>query len=195
MGKTADSGWLTRQVTLSGLADLMFDPYAGDNKTQLRPDQKLYFDSDGKSLVLPAINIMSFLSSENTVSAPKRLLDSRQYRRVAQACKSFVRISPSRIPLCRDGKQIVFNGFDGDEDKKAGIYIHRSVARLSGGIPNPKVRPVIQCPWELCFSLSLFKNPELTEEQLQNLFINGGVAIGLGTYRGVFGSFEVSKWD
>jgi hypothetical protein len=29
---------------------------------------------------------------------------------------------------------------------------------------------------------------------LTDLFIRGGLAIGLGTFRGVFGKFKVSEW-
>ncbi len=193
--KTESLRVITRQVLLRGLADVMFDRYAGDNKTQLRPDQKLYLGPDGETVGLPAMNLMSFLSSQNTMSAPKRLLDSRSYRKVASGCLSYVTISPQFIPVLRNGKPIKFHGFDGDEDKEGGIYIHYSVARLKDGVPNPKVRPVVRCPWEVEFTIQMFPNPDVTEEQLQNLFISGGMALGLGTFRGVFGKFAVEKWE
>jgi hypothetical protein len=60
-----------RIVKLSGLAPLMFDRYAGDNKTQLPVQAKLYFMEDGKSLCIPAVNLMSFLSAKNTTSVAK----------------------------------------------------------------------------------------------------------------------------
>jgi hypothetical protein len=49
--------------------------------------------------------------------------------------------------------------------------------------------------WELAFTLTIYPNKEIKEQEIMNLFIDGGVAIGLGTFRGVFGKFEVSKWD
>ena len=187
-----------RQVTLRGVTDLMFDRYAGDNKTQLRVEQKLYFgrqQGDGKTLVLPAANVMSFLSGENTPSAPKVLLPAKDYKKVCRAMLCYVMIEPQEIPITRDGKPIKFNGFgDGDEDEAAGVYIHRSVARLKGGIPNPKIRPTIRCPWELAFSLRFFRNEEITEEMVQDMFVRGGIAVGLGTFRGVFGKFIVDQW-
>lgn len=180
-----------RKVTLTGISDIMFDRYAGDNQTELPPEKKMYFGRDGKTLVLPSANIMSFLAAENTESAPKRFLDSRQYKKTAHALLSYTSISPFEIPFTRDGEPIVFDGFDGD----SGFYIHRSVARLKGGIPNPKERPTLRTPWELSFTVSVFQNNEFNEDLLNSFFVKGGIAIGLGTFRGVYGKFQVTKWD
>lgn len=186
---------VTRQVKLEGLTDIMFDRYAGDNATQLEPWQKLYFAPDGATLVLPALNLLSFLSAHNTNSAPKRLLDKRKFKDVANACLSFVTASPTSIPFLRDGKPIQFGRLDKDRDPLSGVYIHRSVARLDKGIPNPKVRPVLPLPWSLAFTVTIYPNKEINEQQLQNLFEGGGLAIGLGTFRGVFGKFRVLSWE
>lgn len=184
---------LKRSVVLRGLVPIMFDRYAGDNQTQLDPHQKMYYGEDLRTLVLPATNISSFLSSINTTSAPKRLL-GKKGNAVAQACLSYVQISPFLIPITRDGKPIVFGAFKGDRDPDTGIFIHRSVARLPKGVPNPKVRPVLPCPWEVAFDLTIYPNNEIKEEMLQKLFKEGGLALGLGTFRGVFGKFEVLSW-
>ena len=187
---------ITRQVCLRGTTPIMFDRYAGDNKTELTVEQKLYFAPDGKTLVIPSVNLMSFLCAQNTPSAAKRFYDSREYKAIAQGVLSYTSIGPPDIPLTRNGKPIQFNGFVGDEDKAAGVYVHRSVARLDKGIPNPKVRPVVKLPWELKFEISLFPNADsITEEVIQRLFDRGGIAIGLGTFRGVFGKFVVEAWD
>ena len=184
----------TRQVTLKGIADLMFDRYAGDNKTELTVEKKMYFASDGESLMMPSANIISLLTAQNTPSAPKRFLDKRVYKSMAQSLLSYIAIAPFEIPITRNGKQIVFNGFDGEEDKKAGIYIHRSVARLDKGIPNPKVRPVVRAPWEINFTLTIYPNDDFNEELVHQLIQKSGIAIGLGTFRGVFGKFEITQW-
>ena len=186
---------LTRQVVLRGTRPIMFDRYAGDNQTTLDVAQKMYFAEDGKSLVLPAPNISSFLSAENTPSAPKRLLSSKEYKKVAQAMLSFLDIQPFLIPITRNGNPIEFNGFIKDEDVEAGIFVHRCVARLAKGIPNPKVRPVVRCPWELSFELTMYPNTELSEDLVRSMFDRGGIAIGLGTYRGMYGKFVVEQWD
>jgi hypothetical protein len=194
MGKNGIQSW---DVTLVGLRPCMLDRYAGSKGTQLSAAQKLYFASDGsRRLVLPNINLVSLLSALHTDSAPKRLLDAKKYKRVALAVRSFVEIAPEEIPFLRDGQPITFDHFvegsDGVErDPRSGVYIHYSVARLKDGIPNEKVRPVIPLPWELQFRLTLYQNPDCTEQDLYNLLVGAGVAIGIGTFRGVFGKFHL----
>lgn len=193
---------LVRKVRIRGLSDIMFDRYPGDNDTKLEPWQKLYLAGEsGRTVCLPSVNIMSFLSAQNTDSAPKRLLDSRKYKAFALACGSFVSVSPSMIPFRRDGKSIEFGKIDGKNadgwlcDKSTGIYIRHDVARLEKGIPNPKVRPVLPLEWELRFTLTLFPNRQIQEQQLLNVFQEGLICLGLGTYRGQFGKAEVVQWE
>jgi hypothetical protein len=186
---------ITRTVVLEGIQDVMFDRYAGDNTTQLEPWQKLYFAPDGQTLVLPALNLLSFLSAHNTNSAPKRLLDKRKFKDVANGCLSFVTISPTQIAFLRNGKPIQFGKFDKDVDPQSGVYVHRSVARLDKGIPNPKVRPVLPLPWSLEFTLTLYPNKEVNEQQVMNLIEGGGLALGIGTFRGVYGKFRIQSWE
>ncbi len=175
----------------------MFDRYAGDNDTKLEPWQKLYLKpGDSKVIGIPAMNLMSLLTAHNTNSAPKRLRDKRKYKDIANACLSFVSIGPQFIPLLREGKPIIFGRFEQDEiDKLSGCYIHRAVARLDKGIPNPKVRPVIPAPWSIEFDFELFPNREIKEQEILNLIEEAGRAIGLGAYRGVFGKYYVNKWE
>lgn len=188
---------IKRKVRLCGTTDIMFDRYAGDNDTKLEPYQKLYLaPGDSRVIGLPAINIMSLLSAHNTNSAPKRLRDKRKYKDIANACLSFVAVGPSFIPFLRNGEPITFGRFETNEvDKSSGCYIHRSVARLDKGIPNPKVRPVLPAPWALEFDLTIYPNREIQEQEIVNLFEEAGRAIGLGTFRGVFGKYFVEAWD
>lgn len=181
-------GQITRSVILEGVRPIMFDRYPGDNKTKLLPEQKMYYDSDG-NLVVPSENIQSFLSAERTKSAVKMFYDARKYKTVASALLGFVIIEPFQIPLLRNGKKVKFKGFDKD-----GIWLHKSVARLKDGIPNPKERPVVDLPWELHFKVTLIENDFVSEQEVKLLFEKGGVPIGLGTYRGVYGKFIVKKW-
>ena len=189
-----------RRVTLSGLAPIMFDRYSGDNKIQLEWQQKIYLIPGTDTLCLPAMNIVSFLSSHNTNSAPKRLRDARQFKKIANACLSFVIIQAlggdkNNIPFTRDGKEIHVGKFGESKDELSGIYLDRRVARLDKGIPNPKERPVLPLPWELSFLLSILANKEIIEQEIRNLFEDGGIAIGLGTFRGVFGKYKVAQWE
>ena len=187
---------VTRKILLKGTTDIMFDRYPGDNQTQLEVHQKLYFaPGNTKAIGIPALNIISFLSAHNTNSAPKRLRDKRKFKDIANAMLSFVNIRETFIPLLRNGKPIVFGKFDGDRDELSGIYIHRAVARLDKGVPNPKVRPVLPCPWELKFTIDILPNREIKEVDILNLMEEGGRALGLGTLRGVYGKFIVDSWD
>lgn len=187
---------VNRSVRVVGTKDIMFDRYAGDNDTKLEPWQKLYLEvGNSKVIGLPAGNIQSSLTAHNTNSFPKRLLDKRKFKDFCNACLSFVEISPNFIPFKRDGKPIVFGRFEGDVDPSSGCYIHRSVARLDKGIPNPKVRPVLPLPWTLEFKLTILPNTEFQEDQLMNLFEAGGRAVGFGTFRGLFGKFVVEAWE
>ena len=174
----------------------MFDRYPGDNSTKLEPHQKLYFlPGDTKQIGLPTLNIISFLSAHNTNSAPKRLRDKRKFKDIANAMLSFVSIRETFVPLLRGGKPIVFGKFDQDRDELSGTYVHYSVARLDKGIPNPKVRPVVPLDWSIQFTMDIFPNREIKEQDVLNLVEEGGRAIGLGTFRGVFGKFRIEKWD
>lgn len=193
---------ITRVVTLQGLTPLMFDRYPGDNDTKLTPAQKLYLAGDGETLTLPSTNLMSFLSAKNTDSAPKRLLDSRKYKKFTESCASFVMIEADQesysedLVLTRKGEPLRFSGFNKQEIcETTGVFVKRDVARLEKGIPNPKERPVLPLDWEVTFRLKLFRNDQLQEQQLKNIFEKGGIAVGIGTWRGRFGKFAVSRWE
>lgn len=183
-----------RRVRLKGIRDLMFDRYPGDNNTKLPVEAKMYFGKDSRTLVMPSANIHSFLSAKNTGSVSK-LIGGRGYKALADAMLSYVQIGPQEVVITREGQPIIFNGFVDGVDKEAGLYVHYSTARLANGVPNEKERPVLSAPWEIEFDLSLFKNSTVSETLLQDAFMKGGLAIGLGTYRGVFGKFMIDKWE
>lgn len=186
---------VTRRITLTGLTDIMFDRYPGDNDTKLEPHQKFYLEPGVSRVIgLPTLNIMSFLSAHNTNSAPKRLRDKRKYKDLANAMLSFVSIREQWVPLLRGGKPIVLGKFEGDKDPLSGSYITRMVARLDKGIPNPKVRPAVPLDWSIQFTMDIFPNREIKETDILNLIEEGGRAIGLGTFRGVFGKFKIEEW-
>lgn len=190
---SAISKAITRTVTLTGLTAILFDRYAGDNKTQLAPEQKLYLQD--KTVILPSMNITSFLTAINTESAPKMLLDKREYKTVASALLASTVITPSSIPFLKNGKPIQFGGsFVDDVDPVSGIHLVYHVARLDKGIPNPKVRPMLETPWQLQFKMTVLPHPDLNEDLIENLFVDGGYRIGLGTFRKAYGKFEFA-WN
>lgn len=183
-----------RTINLKGFTPLMFDRYPGDNKTKLPVEEKMYYLPGTRQLCIPAINLSSFLSAKNSTSVAK-LIGGRSYKNLANALLGFVQITPDNIPLMRENEPIEFCGFKDDWDEVGRIRVDRRVARLDKGIPNPKERPVIELPWGITFTLRMFKNDEFDETLLKTAFAKGGVAIGLGTYRGVFGKFTVEQWE
>ena len=179
---------IKRTIILNGLTPIMFDRYSGNNKEQLSPMEKVYTDSEG-NLVLPSTNLLSFLSAQNTESATQRVV-GRGYKEVCKAALSYVTILPYNIPFIRNGKPIQANSEN--------IKMHYSVAKIMKGklaIPNPKERPILEPEWKLEFDLELQETPELNEVLLKKIFEIGGNAVGLGTFRGLFGKFKVEKWE
>ena len=179
---------IERDVGLTGSTPIMFDRYSGDNKTELRIMEKVYLDSGGH-LVLPSLNMISFLSAQNTESAPQRVI-GRGYKQVAKAALSYVSIEPYEVQFLRNNKPMLLDD--------AGLTVHYAVARVMKGslaVPNPKERPLLDLPWQLKFKIKLTETPELSEALLQKLFEIGGNAIGFGTFRGVFGKFFVDEWE
>lgn len=173
-------------ITLCGLTPILFDRYVGNNTEQISVMDKVY--SEKGVLVLPATNVLSFLSAQNTESAPQRVC-GRGWKRVAKAAQSYIQINELNIPFLRNGQKILCD--------KADLKIHYAIARVMKGklaIPNPKERPMLETPWELKFDLTLLETPDLNTHLLQQLFEQGGLAIGLGTFRGVFGKFKVGEW-
>ena len=181
-----------KHVTLNFVNPILFDKYAGDNRTKLSPDQKLYTLPD-KTLYLPAENIFSFLTAQNTESAPKLLLDKREYKSVCSALQASLTIGPEEIPFLRKGKKVKFGGFtedDGNYDPVSGARVMYHVARLEKGIPNPKARPRLDPELSLEFDVTLFPHQDLSLEMVEDLFTRGGAQLGLGTYRKRYGKFE-----
>jgi hypothetical protein len=193
----------TVKVVLIGTADIMFDRYLGKmgNKeaSKIPPEQKLYLGSDGETLLFPCLNLLSLLTASNSDSAPKRFFSTKTYKRTAAAILSNLNIRPvdtsfgnNVIPFVRESAPIKFNKFDGDRDKTSGVYIAKHVARVKGGIPNDKVRPVLPTPWSLEVELSLDNNDEVTMQEILNILQSAGKSIGIGTFRGVYGKFNVA---
>ena len=195
---------VTRKVSIRGVTPLMFDRYAGDNQTRLEWHQKIYLRNGTQNLCLPTLNLVSFFTAHNTNSAPKRLRDKRMYKGICNAILSFVSVTgddgdAESILIRRQGKPIEVGTFTDRLDPTSGLFLHRAVARLDKGIPNPKERPVLPCtpdnPWEMSFNLTIYPNKEIKEQEIKNLLAEGGMAIGLGTLRGVFGKFEITRWE
>lgn len=53
---------------------------------------------------------------------------------------------------------------------------------------------MVPLDWGLEFTMDIFNNREIKEQDIMNLVEEGGRAIGLGTFRGVFGKFRIEYW-
>ena len=172
-------------AVLQGLRPLMFDRYAGDNNTQLPNQEKMYLD--GRLLVMPAINLYSLLCAENGKSVCRQFF-GRNGKNIGLGIASYTSIEPYNIPILDDNGPIEFDGFNKQ------IYVHKAVARLAKGIPNPKERPTLALPWRVEFHVTYIENKYCTLENLRQAFTMGGI-LGLGTFRPFFGRYDLLEFD
>jgi hypothetical protein len=173
------------EVQLSGLRPLMFDRYAGDNNTQLPNDEKMYLDRD-RRLIIPAVNLYSLLCAENTKSVCRQFF-GKNGKTIALGIASYTTIQPFDIPILKSGQPVIFSGFNDQ------IMLHNSVARVKGGIPNPKTRPMLNLPWDLKFVMQYQDNKYCMQENLRQALSMGGT-LGLGTFRPYFGRYELTAF-
>lgn len=176
----------TIQVQLTGLRPMMFDRYAGDNSTQLPTAERMYLN-DQHQLMLPAINVLSLLAAENTKSVCRQFW-GKQGKTIALGISSYCLIEPFEIPILDDHGPIFFNGWNEQ------FSVHKAVARLKNGIPNPKERPLLALPWYVKFSIQYQENKYCTLENLRQSVTMGGT-LGLGTFRPYFGRYELTGWS
>jgi hypothetical protein len=191
------------RVRVRGIRPIIFDRYAGDNNTKLAWHEKIYLKPGTDILSLPALNIDSFYTGQNTPSATKRLRDKRKYKDICNSIQSFCTITAmdggEYIPFLRNDEPITVGEFDESSDPphdpQSGLYLRRDVARLKDGVPNPKERPVLPLPWSLEYRIQIIPNKAIKEAEIRSITKEGGLAIGFGTYRGRFGKFLVDVWE
>jgi len=182
----ADNKFKTIEVVLKGLRPLMFDRYAGDNNTTLPPEEKMYLD-DQSRLIIPAINVYSLLTAENSKSVTRQFF-GRQGKTIGLGISSYTNIEPFEIPIMDTNGPIVFRGWNSQ------LSVRKDVARVKGGIPNPKTRPILALPWSVAFTVEYQENTYCTLENLRQAFTMGGT-LGLGTFRPYFGRYELISWS
>lgn len=171
---------------LEGRRPLMFDRYAGDNKTSLPVNEKMYLDAD-RHLMLPAINLFSMLVAENTKSVCRQFF-GKNGKTIALGISSYCVIDPFELPILDDKGPVTFTEFNQQ------ISVHKAVARVKGGIPNPKERPCLALPWSVSGTVTYTENPYCSYETLRDAFARGG-ALGLGTFRPFFGLYTLKVFE
>ena len=176
----------TLTATLQGIRPILFDRYAGDNKTKLPVLEKFYTTEKGH-LVIPVLNVYSLLAAQNTPSVAKRFY-GKQGRDVALGVMSFVGIEaigddPLNAQICDQ------NGTPYTIDSQEISVLHH-VARVKDGVPNPKERPMLPTGWQIKLQFTHQENALLTLSCLQTMVEQGGI-LGLGTFRPIFGRYAV----
>jgi hypothetical protein len=178
----------TISVQSSSLNDLMSNAFRGQE--EIPPERKLHLGRDGKTLILPAANIMGFLTSTlvgrscvNTFVPPK------ERPNVKAEVLASVAIRETEIPILADGKPILFSGFN---DK---VYVDERPAQASKTSRDIVRRPVVRMPWQVNFTLLLNETEYVTEARMHDWFVQGGIMVGLGAFRPFFGKFEVTRWE
>jgi len=180
-------------VTLEGLADLMFDRFIDHSDEKRAPEEKLNKRDDG-IIVMPSEYLWSFLFRQKAPVGCVKKFEKRKAADYLSYGEGMLRIDPREIPIIKNGKEMVFMGFNGD------VYVHSSapVTKASNGstIKQEVVhRPVISLPWSISFKLTLVENEIFTLDKLRNYFDNGGLLVALGAYRPRHGRFYVKEWE
>jgi len=176
----------TLTATLRGIRPMLFDRYAGDNKTKLPALEKFYTTPDG-SLVVPVLNVYSLLAAQNTPSVAKRFY-GRQARGVALGVMSFVGIEAvGPDPLNAQIFDATGAPYTINSDA---ISILHHVARVKDGVPNPKERPMLPTGWQIKLHFIHQENSLLSLSCLQTMVEQGGI-LGLGTFRPIYGRYTV----
>ena len=172
----------TINVALNGLTPIMLDAFRGQE--ELPPEQKLYYAPDKKTLILPASNIMGFLTSKSSHSCLRVFTSNKDWKTRGPEVVGNVYIDPVNIPFLNDGSPIVFGKFNET------VYVDERMARPSATARVIARRPVIAMPWLLRFELTINQTEFVTESRIKDWFMRGGISVGIGAYRPMFGRFQ-----
>ena len=165
-------------VHLKGIKPIIFNEYVSKDDTNIPPMKKIAFE--GSKVVIRPDRIMSFLIDNNTAlpaGCVKLFVDMKKYKILLPKVKAYVGLPTENIPIANK-KDIIIR-----EDKVNG-----------GGVPNMVKRPMIN-NWEAKFSINLIENPDITFEKLENWINRGGIEVGFGAWRPLFGQFIVEKFE
>jgi hypothetical protein len=193
------SKFITHKImaVLNGMAPILFDKFKDHSSPDLPEDQKLYV-ADGL-LVLPAANLTSFLVGEYPAGIIK-VDKGKKFAEFTRIVKSHLSFGSPAFPILDgQGREIKFDSLADRE--RWGTCLEGGLTKSSGGKiikQEAKPRPFLKLPWKLAISINLFMtdcNKIVTPDVLQDWFIKGGVLVGLGSYRPLYGRFEVDSWE
>lgn len=185
------------EVTLSGLAPLMFDRFFDHSGEERQPEEKLYLERGTNKLVMPAKNLEAFLTGERPPGAIK-ITEKKKANDYLPYVKGHVSFTQSAFPILDgDDQAIIFKDFTGQFE--VDISSPRVIKSGLSIKQPPKKRPVLNLPWGIKLVLRLVETPlskgKITSEKLHAWFAIGGLVVGLGTYRPLYGRFQVERWE
>lgn len=177
----------TIKARLRGIRPILFDRYAGDNKTKLEPLDKFYLNTDGQCCI-PVLNVFSLLAAWNTPSVAKRFY-GRDGKGIATGVMAFCNVESNNED---DPMNAVINDENGVPytPKDSRIQVVNHVARTPQATPNPTSRPMIPTGWSVDFTFHYSENEFVTESTFRKMIEQGGI-LGLGTFRPIFGRYSV----
>ena len=145
---------------------------------QLEAEKSLYKDNDGW-IYQPADHIEGALIK----TGPKFRIPGAGKKTYKDRLKSEVFVSPQKIPITLDGKDI---GDTWKIDTRAAVIGGKSRVVVS--------RPVWD-KWELEFNIQILDNELIPGDTLKDILIEAGRSQGIGTFRPKFGLFEVIEFE
>lgn len=193
---------VTRDVGIEGLADIQFDHYFGAEQDQDVLDDKLHL-TEQSELYLPALNMLGMFYSQSSRSAIQACEKKTEYKSISWDARALLTVNPSRIPILRNGKPIVHKKWEKDKrgrlyDADAQLWVDDSLPRVKGVVTGnqAKRRPTLKLPWSMRFSLNVIEieGSAITIERVEKWLRTGGLMIGIGTHRPVYGRFEVASF-
>lgn len=175
-------------VSLVGEKPIIFNSTDGNLKDEKIPPQKRLPLVDNK-VVITADRLLTFLIDNDPKNPPGvvKLVAGRQYKALINSAKAYVRFSDNNPLLC-NGKEIVFKSME----KNPEIEVDKRVLKV--GKPQLVERPMIK-NWSVNFKIMLFETPDISFDGLKDWFGIGGIAVGLGASRPIFGQFNVEKFE
>jgi hypothetical protein len=175
-------------IKLVGIKPIIFNQFVSIKEEP--PVEKKIPLVDGK-VAISGDRILAFLidnKPERPAGCVKAFTNSKQYKAVLPKVKAYIGFQPVISVLC-EGKEINFENFDKTPQVKV-----RKDKVCGGPVPMIVERPIIE-NWSMEFIINLIENPEITFEKLQSWFERGGIEVGLGCSRPVYGQFIVEKFE
>jgi hypothetical protein len=187
------------KATFEGLSPLIFDRFWGHSKEEIPPQRKLYL-AEGNKVILPVMNLKSFLQREKPAGAIKEI-EKRQYTDYIRIAQTHIDFGPNPyFPILGGDEQpIIFTDFE--DHSRWEILLESPITLGSNGsrIKQPaQPRPMLLLPWKLELEIGLWRseiNTKVTEEKLRSWFEIGGILVALGNHRPDYGRFQITKWE